>query len=111
MRCGLLDIACHVQSAAWEWWASVSLLNKGLIVLGLVGLIVALSWSFLAILKRLGGWPAVGAAIAVILGVVLAILPKKPKEPDWEDGEPKRFRVPPALGSKRRFNTKTNRWE
>lgn len=79
MNCSLIDIACHVQSAAWEWWADVGLLNKVLIVGGVLALILGVSWSLLTLLKRLGGWPAALGGVAVIVGVVLALLPQKPK--------------------------------
>ena len=80
MKCGFFDLACHVQSSAWEWWSGVGFLNKSLIVLGLVALIVGVSWSLLSFIKRVGGWPAVIGAVAVIVGLVLAILPRKPKD-------------------------------
>lgn len=79
MNCALLDIACHIQGAAWEWWAQVSWLNKLLIVGGLVGIILGSSLGLLRILKMVGGWPAVIGAVAIVLGFVLAILPKRPK--------------------------------
>lgn len=78
MSCGLLDLACHAQGAAWEWWAGVGLLNKLLIIAGLLSIILGVSWSFLSFLKRIGGWPAVAGAVAVIVGLVLALLPRKP---------------------------------
>ena len=113
--CGFFDIACHVQSAAWEWWAEVTWLNKILIVGGLVGLIVALSWSFLKVLKSIGGWPAVGAAVALILGAVLMVLPRKPKGHDSEhvsgrDALPS-VRVPSRKRGKRVFDVETNTWK
>ncbi len=79
MSCKLLDVACHVQSAAFEWWSDVGLLNKVLIVGGVLALILGVSWSLLTLLKRVGGWPAALGAVAVIVGVVLAFLPQKPK--------------------------------
>ncbi len=79
MSCKLLDLSCHVQSAAFEWWSDVGLLNKVLIVGGVLALILGVSWSLLTLLKRLGGWPAVLGAGAVIVGIVLAFLPRKPK--------------------------------
>lgn len=79
MTCGLIDIACHIQSAAWEFWSDIGLLNKVLIVGGVLALVLGVSWSLLTLLKRLGGWPAALGAAAVIVGVVLAFLPRKPK--------------------------------
>ena len=79
MSCSLLDIGCHVQSAAWEWWSDVGVLNKVLIVGGVLALVLGVSWSLLTMVKRVGGWPAVLGAVAVIVGVVLALLPRKPK--------------------------------
>lgn len=79
MNCHLLDLSCHVQSAAWEWWVNIGLLNKFLIVAGIVGLIVSASMGILKLVKQIGGWPGVVAAVALIVGVVLAILPRKPK--------------------------------
>lgn len=99
MSCSLLDVACHIQNSAREWWADIGLLNKGLIVLGLIGIIVGISWSLITLLKRVGGWPAVLGAIAVIVGVVLAILPRRPKgvEP-FPDEDPPLTRGPFEFG-------------
>lgn len=113
--CGFIDISCWIQAAAWEWWAEVTWLNKILIVGGLVGLIVALSWSFLLLLKRLGGWPAVIAAVAIILGAVLALLPRKPKGHDSEhvsgrDALPS-VRIPQRKKGKRVFDSDTGVWK
>lgn len=89
MNCDLLDMACHVQGAAWEWWAQVSWLNKLLIVGGLVLIIMAAARTLLWLLHKIGGWPAVLGAIAMILGLVLAILPQRPrrKAPDDFTGD------------------------
>lgn len=112
MTCGFFDIGCWVQLAAWEWWAEVSFLNKVLIIGGLVGLIVALTWSFLLVLKRIGGWPAVGAAIAVILGVVLALLPRKPGSAASGSGRRDLpFALPKRKRGKRVFDADTNTWK
>lgn len=114
MTCSLFDVGCHIQSAAWEWWTDVGLINKILIVGGVVGLIVALSWSFLMLLKTIGGWPAVVAAIAVIAGVVLALLPRKPS---GVTGKPERsgkdlpFALPKRKRRKRVFDLETNTWK
>jgi hypothetical protein len=89
MRCGLVDMACHIQLAAWEWWAGVGLLNKVLIVGGLVLIILAATRSLLWLLHKIGGWSAVVGAIALIIGVVLAILPKKPDGFTGEQIKPK----------------------
>lgn len=78
MSCALLDIGCHLQGAAWEWWAGVGMLNKLLIVGGLVLVILSAVRGVLALLHRVGGWPAVIGAILSILGLVLALLPRKP---------------------------------
>lgn len=77
MTCDLLDVGCHVQSAAWEWWADVSILNKALIVLGLLGVILGCSWGLLKLIKAVGGWPAVIGFVVAALGLVLALLPRK----------------------------------
>lgn len=115
MTCGFFDIGCWVQLAAWEWWAEVSFLNKVLIIGGLVGLIVALTWSFLLALKRIGGWPAVIAAVAIILGAVLAVLPRKPKgaisKSERKPGRDLPFALPKRKGSKRVFDADTNTWK
>lgn len=97
MNCKLFDIGCHLQSAAAEWWASVGFINKALIVAGIVLVILALSRSILTIVHKIGGWPAVAGAVLAVLGLVLAVLPRRPKpDPDWEDGAPReRYRVPP----------------
>lgn len=101
--CNLLDIGCHIQGAAWEWWANVSWLNKTLIVAGLLAIILGVSWGFLSMLKRIGGWPAAIGAVAVIVGLVLAILPRKPADElpsenvDGPDADP-----PPAKPKKRK---------
>lgn len=79
MNCALLDIGCHVQGAAWEWWSEVGLLNKALIIGGLIGIIIGVSWSLIQMLRAIGGWPAALGAVAIVVGFVLAILPKKPK--------------------------------
>lgn len=79
MNCALLDVACHIQGAAWEWWAQVGLLNKLLIVGGLAGIILGSSWGLIRILKSVGGWPAAIGAVTIVIGFVLAILPQKPK--------------------------------
>lgn len=112
MTCGLFDVGCHIQMSIWELWANTSWLTKILIVGGLVGLIVALSWGFLLVLKRIGGWPAVGAAIAVILGVVLALLPRKPGS--VVSGSGRRdlpFALPKRKRGKRVFDADTNTWK
>lgn len=79
MNCALLDIGCHIQGAAWEWWAQVGLLNKLLIVGGLAGIILGSSLGLIRLLKAVGGWPAVVGFVALVFGLVLAILPRKPK--------------------------------
>lgn len=79
MNCALLDVSCYIQGAAWEWWAQVGLLNKLLIVGGLVLIIMAAARTLLWLLHKIGGWPAVVGAVAMILGLVLALLPRKPK--------------------------------
>lgn len=87
MKCALLNIGCHLQSAVWEWWANIGLLNKFLIIAGIVGIIVSASMGILRLVKQIGGWPGVIAALALILGVVLAVLPKPPKKADDFTGE------------------------
>ena len=94
MNCSLLDLAYHVQGAAWEWWANVGWLNKALIVGGIAAIIFGVVWSLGGFLKRIGGWPAVIGAFLAILGLVLTLVPQKPKgEPahenvDGPDAEP-----------------------
>lgn len=82
MKCSVFNVGCHIQSSIWEWWSSIGFLNKSLIVLGLMAVIVGVSWGFLRVIKAVGGWPAVIGAVAVILGIVLAIMPRKPKGDD-----------------------------
>jgi hypothetical protein len=89
MNCDLLDISCHVQSAAYEWWAEVGLLNKALIVGGLAGIILGSSLGLMRLLKMIGGWPAVIGFVAIVFGLVLAVLPRKPVP------KPPEERVPP----------------
>lgn len=113
--CSFFDVGCHVQLTIYETWAGTSWLTKFLIVGGLVGLIVALCWSFLKVLKSIGGWPAVGAAVALILGAVLMVLPRKPKGRDAEhvdgkDGTPS-IQRPRRKGGKRVFDVETNTWK
>lgn len=87
MSCGL-DIGCHLQAAAWEWWAGVGLLNKALIVGGLVLVILSAVRGVVALLHKVGGWPAVIGAVLAILGVVLALLPSRPDQVDPPPPEP-----------------------
>lgn len=84
MKCALLNVICHVEVSAWEWWSRIGFLNKSLIVLGLVALIVGLCWSVLSFLKAIGGWPAVIGFLVVVLGIVLALMPHKPKGYDQQ---------------------------
>jgi hypothetical protein len=101
--CDLIDIGCHAQSAVWEAWSLQSWPVKALIIIGLLAVVLGAARGFLALLHRIGGWPAVIGAVLAILGLVLAVLPKKPRrddEPAWTNGEPgekpvKRYRVPP----------------
>lgn len=114
--CGFFDLGCHVQLTIWELWANTSFLTKFLIIGGVVGLIVALSWSFLLVLKRIGGWPAVVAALAVILGVVLAVLPRRPKGRDAAENVAGRdalpsVRIPQRKRGKRVFDADTGTWK
>jgi len=88
MSCALLDVACHIQGAAWEWWAQVGLLNKLLIIGGLAGIILGSSLGLIRLLKAVGGWPAVVGFVALVLGVVMAILPRKPKGSDAHETIP-----------------------
>jgi hypothetical protein len=78
MNCALLDLACHAQGAAWEWWANVGWINKLLILGGIASIIFGVVWSLGGFLKRIGGWPAVVGAFLAILGLVLTLLPRKP---------------------------------
>lgn len=94
MTCGLLDLACHAQGAAWEWWSGVGWLNKALIVAGLASIVIGILWSLGSMLKRIGGWPAVIGAVVAIVGLVLALLPRAPVDEqgsenvDGPDAEP-----------------------
>ena len=109
MGCNLLDFGCHIQNAAWEWWANVGLLNKVLIIGGIVLLILAALRGVLSLIHRIGGWPAVVGAVLAVLGVVLALLPRKPKgrlEPDYEDGGDQPIRKPVRRTAKRTPATK-----
>jgi hypothetical protein len=124
MRCNLLDLTCHAQGALWRWWDGLGFPVQALIVLGLIAIIVGVSWSLLAMLKRIGGWAAVAGFLAVVGGLVLAFLPKKPKdftgEVDGRDAQgtirpPKRKTLPFGRHAnrtpKRRFNPDTGLWE
>jgi len=85
MTCRLFDLGCHLQSG----WESLGLLNQALIAGGLLAIVLGSAWSLLQLLKRLGGWPALAGGIAVVVGLVLAVLPRKPKgrQPDPEPVE------------------------
>ena len=86
--CTLLDMGCHVQTAAWEWWAGVGLLNKLLIVGGLLAVVLGCSWGLLKLVRQIGGWPAVVGFVAAALGLVLALLPRRPETaPPFTGGE------------------------
>lgn len=135
MKCGFFDLVCHAQSAAqgaafqaqlavYEWWASVSWVNKALIIVGLWFLALYLTRGIISIAHRIGGWKAaVGYAVAALGAVVWLFLkfqPKRPKgdddftgEVDGEDARRSpRFRVPPLRRKgKRRFNPDTALWE
>ncbi len=100
--CDLLDVACHIQSAAWEWWAEVTWLNKVLIVLGIVGLIASACMGILRLVKSVAGWPGVAAALLVLLGLVLAILPKPPKGKPGDGGDTRSKKGPFKFGVERR---------
>jgi hypothetical protein len=119
MRCNLLDLTCHAQGALWRWWDGLGFPVQALIVLGLIAIIVGVSWSLLAMLKRIGGWPALFGFLALVGGLVLAFLPKKPKEPEpseiGNDHLPgsMRLRVPRTARrtpGKRRYNHDTDTW-
>lgn len=101
--CDLLNIGCQVQTAAWEAWSLQSWPVKALVVIGAIAVIAGALRGFLALLHRVGGWPAVLGALAVIAGLVLAVLPRKPKDTSvgWEDGEPQKRTVPPRKGPAR----------
>lgn len=87
MTCSLLDMACHIQGAAWEWWAGVGLLNKALIIGGLMLVILAALRGVLALVHKVGGWPAVVGSIMAVLGLVLALLPRPPDPTAKPKGE------------------------
>ncbi|MDB5540510.1 MAG: hypothetical protein JWQ89_2237 [Devosia sp.] len=78
MNCTLLDISCHAQRAAWAWWNGLGWFVQTLIVGGTLAIIIGALWGFAKAVKQFGGWPAVAGAGAIILGLVLAVLPKKP---------------------------------
>jgi vacuolar-type H+-ATPase subunit I/STV1 len=116
----LLNPASCIEAAAWRWWDSLGFPVQALIVLGLLAIMVGVSWSLLAMLKRLGGWPAVAGSLAVVAGLVLAFLPKKPKDYPSEvrNEDPpllpfgkKRIRTARRTPGKRRYNPDSDRWE
>lgn len=88
MSCTLLDIGCHLQGAAWEWWQGVGTINKLLIVAGLTSIVIGIAWSWGSMLKRIGGWPAVIGAALALLGLVLTILPRAAERPPGADPAP-----------------------
>lgn len=79
MHCSLLDIPCHIQSGIWQWWSGIGLGNQLLIAGGLLAVVLGASLNLLTLLKRVGGWPALAGGVAIIIGLVLAVLPKKPR--------------------------------
>lgn len=131
MKCNFFDIACHaqnaaqgaawqVQSAVYEWWVSVGLLNKALILVGLWFAALYLTRGIGALAGRLGGWKAVAGYAVVVFGAVLWLFLKfQPKKPDDFTGEvegrdaSRPFRVPPPRRKprgKRRYDADTNSW-
>lgn len=110
MTCALFDIGCHIQGAAWEWWAQVGLLNKALIVGGLVGIILGSSLGLIRLLKAVGGWPAVAGFVALVFGLVLAILPRRPKGSEAHETIPDNHpdaAAPFEFGKKKRKKPRT----
>lgn len=92
MNCTLLDFGCHVVQVAGDLWGGLSLPSKLLIILGLLSIVGGALWSASKVLHRIGGWPAVVGAAAILLGLLLAILPKKaqPDHPFTGDQAPTR---------------------
>lgn len=86
MNCTLFDIGCHAQRVAWDWWSGLGLFTQVLIVAGVLAIVGGALWGFAGALKRFGGWPAVAGAGAIILGLMIAAVPRKPK--------PKHAKVP-----------------
>jgi vacuolar-type H+-ATPase subunit I/STV1 len=116
----LFNPASCIEAALWRWWDGLGLPVQALIVLGLIAIIVGVSWSLLAMLKRIGGWPAVAGFLALVAGVVLAVLPKKPKDYPSEvrNEDPpllpfgkKRIRTARRTPGKRRYNHDTDTFE
>lgn len=79
MNCALLDMGCHVVQVGSDLWGGFSLPSKLLIIIGLLAIVGGALWGAAKALHRLGGWPAVAGAGAILLGLLLAILPKKPE--------------------------------
>lgn len=78
MNCALLDFGCHAAQVAFDLWHGLSLPSKALIIIGLFSIAGGALWGAGKALKAFGGWPAVIGAGAVLLGLVLVVLPKKP---------------------------------
>ena len=78
MNCSLLDFGCHAANVASDLWGGFSLPSKTLIILGLLAIVGGALWGAAKALKAFGGWPAVAGAAAVLAGLLLAILPRKP---------------------------------
>ena len=100
MSCSFFDIGCHIQSGIWQWWSGIGLGNQLLIAGGLLAVVLGASLNLLTLLKRVGGWPALAGGVAIIIGLVLAVLPRKPRgiddvseHVDGPDAEPP-VRVP-----------------
>jgi hypothetical protein len=79
MNCALLDFGCHAANVASDMWRGFSPASKLLIIVGLLSIVGGSLWGVAKALHRLGGWPAVLGAGAVLAGLVLAVLPKKPE--------------------------------
>jgi hypothetical protein len=79
MTCSFFDIGCHVQSGIWQWWSGLGLGIQLLIAGGLLAVVLGASLNILTLLKRVGGWPALAGGVAIIVGLVLAVLPRKPR--------------------------------
>lgn len=94
MNCALLDLGCHAAQVAFDLWHGLSLPSKLLIIIGLLSIAGGALWGAAKALKAFGGWPAVAGAAAVLLGLALAVWPKKvepltgehiqPRSPDNE---------------------------
>lgn len=81
MRCGLVDIPCHLWAfiLSWPWWVHAGLFLCLALVLWGVG---ARLWSFA---KGVGGWQAALGAVGALGLVLVAVWPRRGEQVATED--------------------------